>query len=193
MLILNTQKASRIRVQYSTSVNYAYACPLKATAREGVVPCSCDHINLTAGNGYLGSITPLATICVKRQKLSLNSRCQFKIKDILCHSEDGQICNVFVLEKNPNIFHRGKTIYEVTEHRAPCGQAGFTHYLQLPTAPFASCINNFEQFYLTVKNVHCDIWRELLLLHLTASVTAQDPVLFLTQLTTETASWERLC
>lgn len=155
-------------------------------------PCSCDHINLTAGNGYLGSITPSTTTCV-RDRNSPNSNVSLGTKISFANSEDSQMCNVFVLEENPNIFQRGRTIYKVTEHWIPCRQAGFTYYLQLPTVPFASCINNFEQFYLTVKNVHCDMWRELLLLHLTASVTAEDLMLFLTQLITETASWERLC
>lgn len=106
-----------------------------------------------------------------------------------------QMYHVFVLERTnkKNPFQRGETIRKVTEHWAPCADRLVSHTIcNFPLFHLQAASITWNRFILQLKNVHCNIWRELLLLRLTGSVTAQDSVVFLIQLMTET-SWESLC
>lgn len=136
------------------------------------------------------------TVCIRDRNSAQIPDVSLRFVNKYIFRKLSQMYQVFVLKKNKqkkNPFQRGETICKVTEHWAPCADRRVSHTIcSFPVFHLQAASITWNRFILQLKNVHCNIWRELLLLRLTASMIAQDSAVLLIQLMTET-SWESLC
>lgn len=94
------------------------------------------------------------TVCIRDRNSAQIPDVSLRFVNKYIFRKLSQMYHVFVLKKNKqkkNPFQKRNNLQGNRTLSPMCRQAGFTYYLQFPSVPLASCINNLEQVYLTVK------------------------------------------